>query len=274
MWAPPRATTCRWTSAKTPQVLRFDRAIVRQPARSVVGGLRASDRGDPSYDGICAEHDAYVAAMRSAALAVIVLPPLEEFPDSVLIEDPALIFPEGAILLRPGAPSRAAEADALAPVLHDTFETVLDLPSGYADGGDVLETPADVLIGLSARTDREGAEALADCLATLGRRSRIVHRPAGVLHLKSACSLLDEETLLCTPALADTGIFDGFRLITTPEGEEAAANALRVNDVVMVGAGFPRTIELLGSLGYSIVALETSEIGKLDAGLSCLSLRW
>ena len=76
------------------------------------------------------------------------------------------------------------------------------------------------------------------------------------------------------PDLAATGIFDGFRQVITADGEEAAANALRVNDVVLAGAGFPRTIERLGALGYAVVPLETSEIGKLDAGLSCMSLRW
>jgi dimethylargininase len=265
---------CRWTNGKQLEVFRFNRAIVRQPARSVVKGLRAGDGGDPSYAGICAEHDAYVAALRSAGVAVTVLPRLEEFPDGLFVEDPALVFEEGAILLRPGAPSRAAEARAIAPTLRSLFDVVLDLPSGCADGGDVLVTPRGVVIGLSERTDRAGAEALAGCLAKLGRSAKVVETPAGVLHLKSACSLLDEETLLCVPSLAGAAMFEGLREFVTPGGEEAAANALRVNDVVMAGAGFPRTIERLGTLGYDLVAVETSEIGKLDAGLSCLSLRW
>jgi dimethylargininase len=240
----------------------------------VVGGLRTGDRGDPDYSGICAEHDAYVAALRAAGLAVTVLPPLEDFPDSLFVEDPALVFTEGAILLRPGAPSRAGEAQAIAPALRGAFDVVLELPSGCADGGDVLVTPRGVMIGLSARTDRAGAEALAACLAVLGRTATIVETPSEMLHLKSACSLLDDETLLCAPSLARAGMFEGFRQIVTPDGEDAAANALRVNDGVLVGAGFPRTIERLSALGYAVVALETAEIGKLDAGLSCLSLRW
>lgn len=264
---------CPWTSAKL-EVFRFNRAIVRRPARSAAGGLRAHDRGDPAYDGIRAEHDAYVAALRSAGVAAAELPALEDFPDSMFVEDPALVFPEGAILLRPGAPSRAAEAFEIALTLRGLFEIVIDLPAGFADGGDVLVTPGEVIIGLSARTDRAGAEALAGCLSQLGRESRIVETPEGGLHLKTACSLLDGETILCTPGLAASGIFEGFRQVVTPEGEEAAANALRVNDAVLAGAGFPRTIERLGSLDYAVVPLETSEIGKIDAGLSCMSLRW
>jgi dimethylargininase len=274
MSGPGHGTTFRSTSASTLQVFRFNRAIVREPAPSVVGGLRASERSDPSYDRIRAEHDAYIGALSAAGVAVTVLPSLEDFPDSVFVEDPALVFTEGAILLRPGAPSRVAEADALAPALRGLFDAVTDLPSGFADGGDVLVTPSQVIIGLSARTNRNGAEALAGCLSRLGRNAVIVTTPPGVLHLKTACSLLDDETVLCTATLAATEIFEGFRQAVTPEGEEAAANALRINDSVMVGAGFPRTIELLRSLGYAVIPLENSEIGKIDAGLSCLSLRW
>jgi dimethylargininase len=244
------------------------------PAQSVDDGLRAIDIGNPTYEGICAEHDAYTAALRSAGVDLIVLPALENFPDSLFVEDPALVFTEGAISLRPGAPSRAAEVRELAPTLRGLFDVVFDLPSGHADGGDVLVTLESVIIGISDRTDRAGAKALAVCLAEFGRESRIVETPNDVLHLKSACSLLDDETMLCTPGLTETGIFEGFRQVMTSEGEDAAANALRVNDVVLAGAGFPRTIERLSSLGYTVVPVATSEIGKIDAGLSCMSLRW
>lgn len=253
----------------------FNRALVRRPAKSVTGGLRAGDRGDPSYEGVCAEHDAYVAAMSDAGVEVDVLEPLEAFPDSVFIEDPALVFTEGAILLRSGASARAGEARELAPELKKRFETVLELPAGgFADGGDILATPRGVMIGLSKRTDRAGANALRACLSKLGHESSIVETPESVLHFKTACSLLDDETVLATSVLAASGVFDGFRTVIVPEGEEAAANALRVNGVVMVGADFPRTAELLDKHGYKAVPLKTSEIGKIDAGLSCMSLRW
>jgi dimethylargininase len=203
-----------------------------------------------------------------------VLPPLDDHPDSVFVEDPALVFPEGAILLRPGAPSRAAEAAAIAPTLRELFETVIELPAGFADGGDVLVTPDRVIIGRSARTDQEGAEALAACLAQLGRDAEIVATPGDVLHLKTACALLDDETVLVAPALARTEFFRGFKEVVTAEGEEASANSLRINDVLLIGSEFPRTIEQLSSLGYCVVPLATAEIAKIDAGLSCMSLRW
>ena len=279
MSAKARGTTSRSNSASPAAIhplpaTRFDRAIVRQPPRRVGDGLRARDRGAPAFAGVRAEHDAYVSALRSAGVEVTVLPPLEDFPDSLFLEDPALVFGEGAIVLRPGAPSRIAEAAALAPALRGLFEVVIELPEGFADGGDVLVTPGRVIIGRSARTDRRGAEALAQCLARLGRDAAIVDTPPNVLHLKSACALLDEESVLVAPALAEAEFFRDLRRIVTADGEDAAANALRINDVLLVGAEFPRTIERLDSLGHAVVPLATAEIGKLDAGLSCLSLRW
>ncbi len=114
---------------------RFNSIIVRSPSRSVVNGLRAEDRGSPTYEGVKAEHDAYVEAMRDAGVKVTVLPALETFPDSIFVEDPALVFTEGAVLLRPGAATRVKEVEEIAPTLRDMFETVSDLPQGYADGG-------------------------------------------------------------------------------------------------------------------------------------------
>ncbi|MBB5574943.1 MULTISPECIES: dimethylarginine dimethylaminohydrolase family protein [Rhizobium] len=256
-------------------VYRFNSAIVREPSRSVVDGLRAGEHASPTYEGVKAEHDDYIAAMRDAGVKVTVLPALETFPDSIFVEDPALVFTEGAILLRPGAVSRLGEPEAIAPTLRHMFDTVLDLPgNGYVDGGDVLTTPKGVMIGLSARTDKAGAEALAVCIDKLGRKAELVATPEGVLHFKTDCSLLDEETVLSTARLARSGVFKDFRQIIIPEGEEAAANALRVNDVLMVPADHPRTLEMLDKLDYRIVPMKTAEIGKIDAGLSCLSLRW
>lgn len=256
------------------QVYRFNAAIVRRPGRSVINGLRANDRGDPSFPAVAAEHDAYVAALERAGVSVTVLPALEAFPDSIFVEDPALVFTEGAILLRPGAETRAGEIDHIAPTLAERFDAVLRLGSGFADGGDILATPDHVLIGLSARTDRVGAEALQAALAKLGRKSEVVTTPVGVLHFKTDCSLLDGERVLSTRRLAASGVFKNLNIVTVPEGEEAAANALRVNDVVLVGADYPRTIDKLRREDFNVVPLRTAEIAKIDAGLSCMSLRW
>ena len=257
------------------RVFDFTHAIVRTPGRSVVDGLRDDPRAVPGHHEILREHAAYVTALAGAGVAVDILPPLEAFPDSVFVEDPALVFGKSAILLRPGAPSRLGEREAMREVLVSRFERLLELGDGeYADGGDVLVTPQVAFIGLSKRTNTRGAEALRAHLATLGRKARIVETPPGVLHFKTAISLLAEDTLLATPAMASAGLFTDFKIVVTPGGEEAAANALRVNDKVFAGAHFPRTIELLTKAGHAVVPLPVREIAKLDAGLSCMSLRW
>lgn len=257
-----------------PAIHEFTHAIVRKPAKSVARGIRAGVGPDPSFGGVADEHAAYCAALIRAGLAVTILPSLEDFPDSIFVEDPALVFTEGAILLRPGAPSRAGEAAAIASVLCDRFETVFDIDEGVADGGDILATPNAIMIGLSARTDRKGAEALSRALAKLGKKSKIVETPKDVLHFKTDCALIDDETILATHRLARSDFFRGFRVVETPPGEEAGANALRIRDALFVGARFPRLIDMLGNKGYDVVPLAVDEIGKIDAGLSCMSLRW
>lgn len=256
------------------RIFDFNSALVRTPGRSVVHGLRAEPGPAPDFPALLLEHQAYVAALRAAGLDVMVLEPLEPFPDSLFVEDPALVFSQGAILLRPGAPSRAAEAAELAPVLAQRFERLLRLNEGFADGGDILVTPREVLIGLSARTDARGAAALQGLLRSLGLASRVVEVPRGTLHLKTDCSLLDEETLLATGSLAASGVLAGYRTLLVPDGERAATNAVRVNDVVLLRDGCPRTREMLVKQGLQPVPLPTTEIAKIDAGLSCMSLRW
>lgn len=257
-----------------PPVFRFNSALVRSPGASVVNGLRVVDRGAPTREGVQCELDAYVAALTAAGVGVETLPALEPFPDSVFVEDAALVFTEGAIVLRPGAATRWGEAAAIMPALRRRFERVLELEAGFAEGGDVLVTQHKVLIGLSARTDEAGALALKAVLEQLGRPSAIVATPKDVLHFKTDCALLDHETILATERLALSGVFGGHRVLLTAEGEEAAANALRVNDRVFVGDRFPRTAGRLMSAGYEVVLLPNREIARLDAGFSCLSLRW
>jgi len=256
------------------RVFDFNSAIVRQPGRSVVNGLRAIPGPAPVFEGVVAEHQAYIAALRAAGVQVTVLDALEQFPDSIFVEDPALVFSEAAVLLRPGAPSRQGEVQELAATLRQRFPAVLQLKEGYADGGDILVTPRRVLIGLSARTDAVGAADLQRLLESIGLSSKVVTVPRGTLHLKTDCSLVDEETVLATPELAESGLLEGFRTLVVPADERHATNALRVNDVLFIRAGCPRTLELLRKHGSKVLPLMASEIAKIDAGLSCMSLRW
>ena len=253
------------------RVFDFDRAIVREPAGSVVQGLRTGSE-PPAYDRVLAEHRAYVAALESAGLTVETLPALPDHPDSVFVEDPAFVLAEGAILLRPGAASRFAEAAFLAPALHRHFAQVAEVDEGFVDGGDILVLPGEILIGLSERTDETGAERFCELARDLGRSARIVEPPRGLLHLKTGCALIDEGALIAVPAMA--ALFPGFEVLLTAEGEEHAANLIRVNDRILMGAGFPGTAARLAARGLDLVEIPAAEIAKIDAGLSCMSLRW
>ena len=254
---------------------QFTHALCRTPATSVTDGLRATDQGDPDPMAFAAEHAAYVSALRAAGCTVTVLPADEAFPDSVFIEDPALVLNGTAIVLRPGAPSRIGEAAALRPFLIETMNDVIDLETnGFVDGGDILCTDDRVLLGLSARTNQQGADDLRPIVESLGYSLDVLQTPPEILHFKTESSLLDAETVLATPALKSAGAFKGLNVIETVDGEEAAANAIRVNDHVFLSAGHPQTAEKLTAAGYSVKVLNTSQAALVDGGLSCMSLRY
>lgn len=254
---------------------RFSHALVRTPGQSIAKGLRAGGGENPDPQHFQIEHRAYIRALEEAGVAVEVLPPLEEFPDSVFIEDAALCLPGGAVVLRPGAPTRTGEAAVVSEALEPHFGDVRTIgESGFIEGGDILVTDREIIVGLSARTDRAGAERLRDCVSDWGMTVRILETPPGVLHFKTACGLLDGETILITRRMADLGFFEGYRTLVIPEGEEAAANAIRVNDRVFVSVGSPKTAELLSGTGYHVIPLATGEAAKVDGGLSCMSLRF
>jgi dimethylargininase len=253
---------------------RFTYAILRRPAASITEGLRAVDTGTPDLGLMQAHHAAYAEALRATGAAVTVLDPLPAYPDSVFVEDTALCLPAGAVVMRPGAPSRLGEAAEMAPHLRALYSEVRRIDDGFIEGGDVLVTGREVLAGRSARTNAAGIAELGRLLADWGYPLREVHTPPGVLHFKTDCSLLDAETVLATDRLAASGCFAGYRVVPVAAGEEAAANAIRFNDVVVMAAGFPATRDRVAAAGYRVVEIGNSECAKLDGGMSCLSLRF
>ena len=254
---------------------QFTHAVTRRPGQDIASGLRAVDTGAPDLAAFLGHHAAYVEALKAAGAQVIELDPLEGYPDAVFVEDTALCLPEGAIIMRPGAPSRLGEAAAMAPVLARLYGEVACIGApGFVEGGDILTTECEILVGRSARTDATGVAALAAIVAEWGYRLREVAVPDGVLHFKTDCSLLDAETILATPRLAASGCFEGYEVVHTAEGEEAAANSIRFNDSVLMAAGFRRTRDTLTDRGYAVIEIGNTEAAKLDGGMSCLSLRF
>ncbi|MDQ1849096.1 arginine deiminase family protein [Gemmobacter fulvus] len=254
----------------------FTHAITRKPSVSITAGLRAVDIGTPDLALMQAHHADYIAALRSTGAEVIELAALEAYPDSVFVEDTALCLPEGAVIMRPGAPSRLGEAAEMAPHLRALYGNVvqIDGADSFIEGGDILMTETEILVGRSARTNAAGIAELTRRVAPWGETVREVFTPPGVLHFKTDCSLLDAETILSTPRLSASGCFKGYRVIDVAVGEEACANAIRFNDLVLMPAGFPRTRDSLLAAGYRIHEIGNSECAKLDGGMSCLSLRF
>jgi dimethylargininase len=253
----------------------YTHALVRTPGRSVVDGLRKGDGPSPDYEALLEEHRLYVATLRDLGLEVSTLAPSEAHPDALFVEDPALVFGEGAIVLRLAAPTRAGEGALIVPELERRFSKVLRMTGpGYVDGGDVLVLPDRVVIGLSRRTDRAGAEELASLLAEYGRKSEISETPEGGLHFKTGCSLIDEETIFAIPEKAEHKVFSGMRFVSTPPDEAGAANILRIRDTILIGEQFVRSREVIEAHGFATRALPVAQIKRIDAGLSCMSLRW
>ncbi len=252
---------------------KFKKALLRNPSKSISSAI--SSRGlKPNFAKVVDEQNSYIDALINSGLKVHILDAIEEFPDSIFIEDPAIVYENYCVLLRPGTMSRFGESKALESEVKKYFDQVYLVKEGKIEGGDILRINDHFIIGLSNRTDIKGAENLSYVLKKLGATVEISKTPEGVLHFKSDCSLIDEETILLTKLMSKLEIFEKkYRIIEIPEGEEVAANSLRVNSKLLVPKGFNRTYEKL-SKNYDLLSLDVSEISKVDAGLSCMSLRW
>ena len=258
----------------TAGVTRFATAITRLPCKNAVDGLRAVDQGVPSIDQMLADHADYCAVLASAGANVITLLPLPAFPDAHFVEDMALCLPEGVIFMSPGAPSRFGEVASMrTDIAHLFSETHQIFPPAHIEGGDILITGTEILVGTSDRTNAAGVAALTRITANWGYHVRTVNTPPGVLHFKTDCSLLDDGVVLSTQRLASSGCFSAYDVILTCAGEEAAANAIRFNDLVIMPAGFPATRKRLEAAGHNVRSVNNNECAKIDGGMSCLSLR-
>jgi dimethylargininase len=255
----------------------FRHAIARLPGANFTEGLTRVDLGPPDLATALAQHAAYCAALRACGLAVEVLAADAAHPDACFVEDCAIVLPEGAILTRPGAPSRAGEVAGIAPALHAHFPAPdrVDAP-GTLDGGDICVAGRHVFIGISQRTNDEGAAQLERWLDARGySHARVDIRGIdAILHLKSGLTALAGGHLVLIGALASNPAFAAYEhLVVAPE-EAYGANAVQVNERVLVAAGHPRLAAQLEALGYAPLVLDMSEYAKLDGGLSCLSLRF
>ncbi len=254
----------------------FKHAIVCLPGANFAQGLTSVQLGVPLYDKVMQQHGRYCEALRECGLKVTTLDADLDHPDSTFVEDTAVVTSRSAILARPGARSRQGEVAAIRSALQSYFPSMLEIETpGTLDGGDICEADDRFFLGLSQRTNEEGARQLAAHLAREGYASAVIDvRGSSILHFKSGVSYIGENTLVVMEETADLELFKGYEVIRVTEQESYAANCVRVNDRVLVAAGYPVLTTELRSRGFDPLELEMSEFQKMDGGLSCLSLRF
>ena len=209
--------------------------------------------------------------LAALGLEVVRLPGDPALPDCCFVEDTAIVVDEVAVLASMGAPSRRGEVAAVAAALARDREVVRIEPPALIDGGDVLVVGRRVFVGQSGRTDAAGARALADALAPFGYEVVPVSVP-GCLHLKSAVTALDAETLLVNAEWIDLGPLSPYHLVHVDPAEPWAANVLALPGGVLAHRGFPRTLERLAGRGYAVQPVDVSEFLKAEAGVTCKSI--
>jgi len=253
----------------------FTKAIVRKPGRSLISGITTAEGlGKPDYEKAVLQHEAYVGALESCGVEVEVLEQSEEFPDSCFVEDVAVLFDEAAVITNPGAPARNAEKEMIIGTIKKYYEKIerIEKP-GTLEGGDIMQDGKIFYIGVSERTNREGAMQLKSIVEKYGYQARLVP-VCEVLHLKTGVTLFPDGFLLAGASFGNDTAFDGSVRHFVPEEEAYAANCLLVNGKAIVPSGFPKTLEVLKNRGYEIIETDMSEFRKIDGGLTCLSLRF
>lgn len=217
------------------------------------------------------QHRVYEAALRDAGCEVRTLPADPSLPDSVFVEDAAVVFDEVAVITRPGAESRVPETDPVARALAAYRPLVRITAPATLDGGDVLRIGRTVYVGEGGRTNRAGIDQLAAAVAPHGYNVRPV-AVRGCLHLKSAATLVAPDTVLCNPRWVDPAAFAGLEVLDVAAGEPGAGNGLLVGARVIYPSCFPVTARRLAERGIEILSLNVSELQKAEGAVTCCSL--
>lgn len=248
--------------------IALTRAVSASVARCELTHL---EREPVDPERAASQHDAYEAALAASGWEVRRLPPLDEHPDAVFVEDAAVVLDEVAVVTRPGAASRRGEVPSVEAALRPLRDLVRVREPGTLDGGDVLRIGRRIWVGRSSRTNAEGARQLRALLAPFGYEVREV-RFDGCLHLKTAATAAADDLVIVNPSWVDASAFAPLRSVDVHPAEPFAANVLRLDGMVHVPARAPRTAELLRDAGLRVAALDMSELAKAEGGLTCCSL--
>jgi len=257
--------------------LPLTRAIVCPPSETFSSGLTTSSLGIPDLKLALVQHRRYCEVLESCGLHLTHLKPDSRFPDSTFVEDSAVFSRTFAVIARPGAQSRRGEVDAIQEVVSRFSKVVYRINApGTLDGGDVCEAGDTWFIGISERTNEEGAKQLETFLRQDGCSSVLIdirERP-GLLHLKTGMSWIGGNRLVVVDELFDAPFPVGYEKIRVSPDEAYAANCIPVNNHLLIPSGYPILNETFVKLGYHTISLDMSEFQKMDGGLSCLSLRF
>ena len=251
----------------------FAHAIVRRPGPEFSQGITTAEFGLPDYESAIEQHERYCGALKDCGLELIIMGSDPTHPDCPFVEDTAVVTEHVAVIARPGAERRRGEELAVAEILsvHRPLERI-ESP-GTLDGGDVLQVEKRIFVGLSDRTNYEGARQLGSILDRYGYSVMAV--PIGdMLHLKSGINHAGGDTLAVTGDLAELDVFSSYNLVHVPKEEAYATNCLFVNGHLLVAKGFSRALAAFEKLGNEVIELDVSEFMKMDGGLTCLSIRF
>lgn len=248
---------------------QYTRAIVRRPGKNFADGITTSNLGKPIFEKALDQHKAYCEALTKCGIDVIVLEADEKYPDGCFVEDTAVVTKEVAIITRPGNPARLGEEITIKEVLkqYKAIETI-NAP-GNLEGGDILRVENHFYIGLTDRTNEEGAKQLSAHLLKHGYTSSTVD-VNDILHLKTGIAYLGNNNFIAINDL--TKLFQSANIVELESDETYSANCLKVNDYLLIPKGFPKSKKKIAALGYNIIEVEMSEFRKMDGGLTCLSL--
>ena len=254
--------------------MKFNKAIVKKPCENLIKGLTTANLGIPNFGLALKQHKQYIEVLESCGLEVTVLEADNDFPDSTFVEDTAILTSKCAIITNPGAESRKGETEKIKKVVSGFYENIEFIKQpGTVDGGDVMMVGSHFYIGVSERTNEEGAQQLIEVLGKYGFTGSMVNLQH-VLHLKSGVAYLENNNLLASGEFPEKDVFKHFNILKVEEVESYATNCIWINDFVLVAKGFPKTKQLVEDAGYKTIVLDVSEFRKIDGGLSCLSLRF
>ena len=229
------------------------------------------ERRPIDVDRAAKQHEDYCNALRACGLRVVELSVNRSYPDATFVEDTAVVVDEMAVMARMGAASRRGEVAGIETVLAEYRQIARIRRPGTLEGGDVLRVGRKIFVGISPRTNAAGIKFLGEILKPFGYHITPV-RLKGCLHLKSACTALDDDTLLVNPDWLDLEPFEGFRIVPVPADEPWAANVLRVDGTILMHAGFSKTAGLIRSQGFRLETVDISELLKAEAGMTCSSI--